>query len=99
MCETVVRSAFFFSFFFFWHGIPAIVIHEESLSNPGLLLSRPTPYQQAMGEVWSAGVRGSNQGRVTAVTDGGRNSSVGSVLGSLSCVMQLRGFDPPRSLR
>ena len=26
---------------------------------------------------------------------GGRNSSVGSVLGSLSCLMQRRGFDPP----
>ena len=26
---------------------------------------------------------------------GGWNSSVGSVLGSLSCVMQGRGFDPP----
>ena len=25
----------------------------------------------------------------------GRNSSVGKVLGSLSCVMQRRGFDPP----
>ena len=25
----------------------------------------------------------------------GRNSSVGSVLGSLSCLMQRRGFDPP----
>ena len=30
---------------------------------------------------------------------GARNSSVGSVVGSLSCVMQRRGFDPPLSLR
>ena len=29
----------------------------------------------------------------------GRNSSVGSVLCSLSCVMQRRGFDPPLSIR
>ena len=28
----------------------------------------------------------------------GRNSSVGSVLGLLSCVMQNHGFDPPLSL-
>ena len=27
--------------------------------------------------------------------DGGQNSSVGSVLDSLSCVMHCRGFDPP----
>ena len=27
----------------------------------------------------------------------GRNSSVGSVVGSLSCLMQRRGFDPPLS--
>ena len=31
--------------------------------------------------------------------NGGRNSSVGSVLGSLSDVMQRRGFEPPLSLR
>ena len=30
---------------------------------------------------------------------GGRNSSVGSVLGSLSCVMQRREFDPALSFR
>ena len=29
---------------------------------------------------------------------GGQSSSVGSVLGSLSCVMQRRGFDPPLRL-
>ena len=29
----------------------------------------------------------------------GRNSSVGSVLGSLSCVVQRHGFDPALSLR
>ena len=31
--------------------------------------------------------------------EGVRNSSVVSVLGSLSCVVQRRGFDPPLSLR
>ena len=31
--------------------------------------------------------------------EGGQNSSVGSVLGSLSCVMQHHGFEPPLSLR
>ena len=30
---------------------------------------------------------------------GNWNSSVGSVLGSLSCMMQHRGFDPPLSLQ
>ena len=29
----------------------------------------------------------------------GQSSSVGSVLGSLSCVMQRLGFEPPLSLR
>ena len=29
---------------------------------------------------------------------GGQNSSVGSVLGSLSCLMLRRGFDPPLGL-
>ena len=29
----------------------------------------------------------------------GRSSSVGSVMGSLSCVMQHHGFDPPRNPR
>ena len=35
--------------------------------------------------------------KVSSLMDGfgGRNSSVGSVLGSLSCMMQRRGFDPP----
>ena len=32
------------------------------------------------------------------LTFGGRNSSVGSVLGSLSCLMQRRGFGLPLSL-
>ena len=29
MCKTVVRSALPFFFFFFWHGIPAIVINSS----------------------------------------------------------------------
>ena len=29
------------------------------------------------------------------ISSGGRSCSVGSVLGSLSCLMQWRGFDPP----
>ena len=32
-------------------------------------------------------------------TAGGQNTTAGSVLGSLSCVMQRRGFDPPLNLR
>ena len=36
-----------------------------------------------------------NQGQLL---DGDRNSSVGSVLGSLSCMMQNHRFDPPLSL-
>ena len=36
--------------------------------------------------------------RYTEIT-GGRNSSVGSVLGSLPCVMQHRGLEPPLNLR
>ena len=33
--------------------------------------------------------------RVARLTKRGRNSSVGSVLGSLSCLTQSRGFRPP----
>ena len=31
MCKTAVRSALPFFFFFFWHGIPAIVIVRASM--------------------------------------------------------------------
>ena len=47
------------------------------------------------GVTWGRGVVGEGRGK----GEGGRNSSVGSVLGSLSYLVLRRGFDPPVSLR
>ena len=66
-----------------WRSSTVVGLHDTDPSSTGSRFRCPTSAREACC---------SNPGR-------GRNSSVGSALGSLSCVMQRRGFGPPLSLR